>query len=387
MLVYKNAPQKGAFLYTLRSNITLANICFERYTTYLMGNEKTLYTNLHITNQENSEVEITGEITVEATATYRERAIKNLGKDVEMPGFRKGHIPESVLVSKLGEQVVLSEIAELALTDVYTTIVLKNNLKVIGRPNITITKLAPNNPIGFKIVTAVMPEIKLPDYKAEAKDVMSESGSETIEVSDKEVEDTIGQIQKNIAGANKQNETDVAQKEEKLPELNDELVKKLGEYKDVADFKNKLKEQMIKEKQMQARSKMRAKLGDKLIEKSVTSLPKILVESELEKMLGQFKHDVAAMGTPFEKYLEKTNKTEEDLKNDWKVDAEKRAKLQLILNTIATEEKITPEEEGVKKQTDHILEHHKDANEENVRIYVTTLLTNEKVFQFLEEQK
>ena len=38
-------------------------------------------------------------------------------------------------------------------------------LDVISRPVVSITKLARKNPLGFKIKTAVLPVIKLPDYK------------------------------------------------------------------------------------------------------------------------------------------------------------------------------------------------------------------------------
>ena len=53
-----------------------------------MNEEKTLYTNLNIEKKENSEIEVSGEITIEASATYRDKAIKNIGKDMELQGFR-----------------------------------------------------------------------------------------------------------------------------------------------------------------------------------------------------------------------------------------------------------------------------------------------------------
>ena len=61
--------------------------------------------------------------------------------------------------------------------------------------------------------------------------------------------------------------------------------------------------------------------------------------------------------------------------------------MQLVLNQIAIEEKIKPEEDQVKKEVEHLLEHYKDAPEERIKIYVETMLTNEKVFEFLEGKK
>ena len=92
-------------------------------------------------------------------------------------------------------------------------------------------------------------------------------------------------------------------------------------------------------------------------------------------------------GLTYEKYLAEVKKTDEDIKKEWTPIAQKKAKLQLILNKIALEEKIKPEEDQVQKEIEHILSHHKDAPEERVRIFVETMLTNEKVFDFLEKQK
>jgi len=350
-----------------------------------MNDIKTLYDNLNIEKKEHSEVEITGEIPESMCAQFRTKAIKKLEEDVNISGFRKGHIPENILVKKIGEQVVLEEVAQLALSDAYPQIVLKNKLHVIGKPNITITKLAAGNPIGFKIQTAVMPEITLPDCKKIAQEVLKNSQNEKIEITDEDVNGVMLQLRKNKWHIeNKAGDSKKEPEEKDLPEFTDVLVKTLGDFKDVSDFKTKMKENLLAEKKMKAKQKQRAEIGDKIIEQVVTSLPHVLVESELEKMLGQFKNDVAALGTPFEEYLKKINKTEEDLRGEWKVDAEKRAKLQLSLNTIAKKENITAPEEDIKRQTDHVLKHYKDANPESVRIYVTTLITNEKVFEFLE---
>ncbi|MFO7747226.1 MAG: hypothetical protein R6V42_05405, partial [Orrella sp.] len=59
------------------------------------------------------------------------------------------------------------------------------------------------------------------------------------------------------------------------------------------------------------------------------------------------------------------------------------AKTQLILNEIASAENIKPDPEIVEAQTKHLLEHYKDAEPENVRIFVTSQMTNEKTLSFL----
>ena len=76
--------------------------------------------------------------------------------------------------------------------------------------------------------------------------------------------------------------------------------------------------------------------------------------------------------------------TEEDLRKDWRKDAEKRSALQMIFNKIAFAEKLLPEEKEIDTELKHMLEHYKDADPERLSAYVETMLANENVFRFLE---
>jgi FKBP-type peptidyl-prolyl cis-trans isomerase (trigger factor) len=84
-------------------------------------------------------------------------------------------------------------------------------------------------------------------------------------------------------------------------------------------------------------------------------------------------------------YLTHIKKTKEDLKKEWVPGAEKRAKLQLVLNEIAKREKIEADPSLVDAQTDALRAQYKDADEKRVRVYVTSVLTNEAVLKKLEE--
>ena len=113
-------------------------------------------------------------------------------------------------------------------------------------------------------------------------------------------------------------------------------------------------------------------------------MPKVLIESELDKMEGQFKADIAQMGLQPDEYLKHIKKSWEDLRKEWRPDAEKRAKTQLVLQKISLEEKIEPKKEDVEKEIKHLMEHYKEADPERVRAYVEMIFVNEAVIQFLE---
>ncbi len=338
------------------------------------------------------ELEIIGSITAEKMALMREKALKKLKENVELPGFRKGTAPDTLIAQKIGEGSILEEAAEIALTEEYPNILEEHNIDAIGRPEITITKIGIGSDMEFKIKTALMPEVKLADYKKIAEKVISKK-SESVSATDKDVEDVIQNIRENIAhekvhaeagGGHEHNHRKIEDSD--LPEVNDEFAKMLGNFENLEEMKKKIKENLDKEKGLKAKDKRRTDILEKIIEESTIDLPKIVVDGEMEKMLAQFKDDVAKSGISYEDYLKHIKKTEEDLRVEWKEPALKRAKSQVILNTIAKDESITPKEEDVKKEMEHILANYKEADRFRVRMYVETFLTNELVFQFLEKQ-
>ncbi len=347
-----------------------------------------------------SEVEIEGEIEAGVFETYFSKAVKRIGDDLKIDGFRKGKVPENVLLSKIPEAQILGEMAEMALSESYPKILEDEKIDAISRPEIEITKLARNNPLEFKIKTAVMPEIGLPDYKEISKKVVSEIAKEekNTEATEKEIEDTIMDIRKSRAPkvhmaeeakehVHKEGEEHVHDEiPQELPEFNDDFVQALGPFKDVKDFKEKLKENIKLEKENQAKEKTRLKIVEKIIDDLKVELPEILVEVELDKILYRMESDITQMGLKFEDYLKHLGKTIEDLRKEFRNDAEKKAKLALVLNEIAKNEKIIADPEQVANEVAMILEHYKDADPERAKMHAENVLTNEKVFQFLENQ-
>src|SRR3989344_7093521 len=89
-----------------------------------------------------SEVEIEGELEIEIFESYFTKALKKLGEILKLDGFRKGKIPENVLLSNIPEIGVLEEMANLALGEHYPKIIEAEKLDAVGRPEISITKLA-----------------------------------------------------------------------------------------------------------------------------------------------------------------------------------------------------------------------------------------------------
>jgi trigger factor len=312
-----------------------------------MSEHTPYYEQCTIEKQGNSEVRITAEIPVSVVRAHRTKAMNALRKEFELDGFRKGHVPESMILEKIGEQGVLEEVADQVLGSAYAEIVEDNKLDVVGRPQVTVTKLAPENPIGFTITVAVYPEVSLPDYKKLAKDVReSVEDPEKVSVADGDVQKELERLHGMMTeGEKKSKEKDVEKEHKEVADtkdavaedapLDDAFAQKMGDFKTLDELRAKIKEGMMIEKKQKAREKRRLAILDAILEKVDIALPNVFVEGELQQMYSEFSERVARAGMEMKEYLQHIQKTEEDIRKEWRTDAEKRAKVEVVLAEIA----------------------------------------------------
>ncbi len=346
-----------------------------------MEEQKKKYQHVTVGAVKHSMVEIEGEITSETFETYRKQALEEIKKNFEMPGFRKGNVPEHILEKNINTKHLLEDAAYSALQEVYPEIVVDHNIKVLTAPTIAITKLAEGSPVGFKISVGIVPEFKLPNYKKIADGIMKKE--EKITVEEKEVEAIIKQIQIMRAPLKpKEKETDPD--EAVTPELTEEFVKTLGDFKSVEDFKNNIKENLAHEKTLESKRNKREELAKKLIESTTIEIPSVLLDEEVTHIKEKIESEIKKYNVTKEEYFKKIRKTEETLLKEQREFVENQYKTKLILKKIAEEEKIKPTEEEVEHEFNHVIEQYKDADPYRIYGYVQEMLINEKVLTFLE---
>ncbi|MFA6445710.1 MAG: trigger factor [Candidatus Paceibacterota bacterium] len=328
-----------------------------------------------------SQIELEIQIESKDLSPLEKEVLKDLIANAEIPGFRKGHAPEPMIRSKIGDLSIFERAAENAIEIIAPNILDTEAKNSIGMPRIAITKIAIGNPLVFTMTIAIFPEVTLPDYKKIAE-TENKKKKEEITVTEKEVDEAIDRIMHMMQGKHEHKE---GEKHDHGP-ITDEIVKKLGDFKDVADFRVKLTLNIKQDKEHKARDKKRVEIAEAIISKTKAEIPEVLVESELNKMESQFSEDVARMGVKMEDYLKHVKKTVTDLRREWTPDSEKRAMLQLVLGAIAEKEKIVAEEKDVLAELEHMMKHYKDADPLRARAYIESLLRNEKVLKFLETQ-
>ncbi len=129
--------------------------------------------------------------------------------------------------------------------------------------------------------------------------------------------------------------------EKSLPEVNDEFVPKLGEFKTVDEFKKQIEEDLKSQKESEVTEKFKDDLVRELAEISKIPVPEILIEDQKRSIEMDMQQNLMYSGLTLEQYLERLGKTREEwLEGDVKKAAEDRVKAGLALAEVSKVEKI-----------------------------------------------
>lgn len=108
-------------------------------------------------------------ITVEVDAADFEKAIKKAyDKDknrFNIPGFRKGHAPLSMIEKMFGEQVFYEDALNVVLDETYPDAAKESQLDIVSRPEIGVDQIGKGKNLIYTATVAVKPEVKLGEYK------------------------------------------------------------------------------------------------------------------------------------------------------------------------------------------------------------------------------
>jgi len=92
-------------------------------------------------------------------------AIQELGKKINLPGFRPGQAPLDLVERNIGQARILEAAADKAIARTLSEIIQKEKIVFINQPKIDILKLAKGNPLVFIAIFTLLPKVKLGDYK------------------------------------------------------------------------------------------------------------------------------------------------------------------------------------------------------------------------------
>ena len=183
-------------------------------------------------------------------------------------------------------------------------------------------------------------------------------------------------------------------KEKEVPELNEDFVKTVGNYKTLDDFKKDIKDKLVKQIETLNKNNYELKLLEKVTDICEVKVPKVLIEREVEYMMKSLEDDLKSKDLSLKDYYKNIKNDEEKVKKEYEIVAEKRIKQELVLDKIRQTEKIKVSEKEVKGKIKTIA---KDMKQDALKVEATFKKNNnldglkesikrEKIIDFLNKK-
>jgi trigger factor len=122
-----------------------------------------------------------------------DKAYREVGRQVRIPGFRPGRVPPPVIDRRVGRDVVLSQAVNDAIPDLYAKAVADGDIYALGQPEVEITSLDDGKELTFTVEVDIRPKFELPDFST-----LSVTVDDTL-VSPDEVAEYLGSLQERFA--------------------------------------------------------------------------------------------------------------------------------------------------------------------------------------------
>ncbi|MFW6036000.1 MAG: trigger factor [Halothermotrichaceae bacterium] len=183
-------------------------------------------------------------------------------------------------------------------------------------------------------------------------------------------------------------------KEKILPELNDDFVKEVSEFDTLEELKEDIESNLSEQKEDRAQREFEDGLIEKISGNAKVEVPDTLVENELDMMFHNLSYSLSTQGLNPEQYFNHMGMNENTWRENNKDEAKKRAKSNLVLETIAEKEGIEVTDEEINER----LEEMADGSEKSPDEFKAYLqmngqldglvhsMTIKKTIDFLEEQ-
>ncbi|HHQ0829626.1 TPA: trigger factor [Listeria innocua] len=146
-------------------------------------------------------------------------------------------------------------------------------------------------------------------------------------------------------------------KTKEVPALDDELAKDIDEEVETLDeLKEKISKRLQEAKEDSVAQAKQEEVIAKAVENAEVDIPHAMVHHEADHLMNHFAQDLQAQGLTPELYYQFTGQTEEAMHAQMEKDAEKRVKMNLVLEAIAEAENIEPTEEAIDEEISTLAE-------------------------------
>ena len=177
-------------------------------------------------------------------------------------------------------------------------------------------------------------------------------------------------------------------KKKELPKMDDEFAKDVSEFDTLDELKNSIKEKLDTQNVEKAKYETESEAIKAVCENAKLDIPNGMVEVEIDNMMRDMETRLSYQGLNMNQYLQMMNKTENDVRDNFRGQATESIKTRLVLEAIVKAEKIeaTPEEitEKIKEMASQYGRKEEELQEnEQLKEYLSASIENEKAIDFI----
>ena len=178
-------------------------------------------------------------------------------------------------------------------------------------------------------------------------------------------------------------------KKKELPKLDDEFAKDVSEFDTLDELKEDIKAKLEKQNADKEKYETEEAVVKALCENVKVDIPSGMVETEVDRMLNDFKQRLSYQGLKLDQYLKMLGKTEEEMRKEYEPQAIEGIKSRLAIEAVIKAEKIEATDKEIEDKMKEMAKNYGKENDEeflkneNVRNYIKEGLESEKAIDFL----
>jgi len=264
--------------------------------------------------------------------TYELLVVKAV-EETEVEGFRKGKAPKDMVLEKVGVSNLYGDLVNALLRTFYPQALKETSVSPVSNPKVEINQFDIDKDFIFTATVAVRPDIKVGDYITPLKESYN------------------------------------AQLDEKKKENQEKISK--GEQ--IQDIHLHLSPNEV---------------IDQIVKVSELEVPDLLVDEETDRMLSKLINQAQSIGLSLDQYLKSQNKTSDELRNEYKVIAEKNIKAEFALGQIIKDKDVEISDEQILETLKAGGFENAEARMENLyeKLYVKSILQKNKIISEIIEE-
>jgi len=176
-------------------------------------------------------------------------------------------------------------------------------------------------------------------------------------------------------------------KDEKLPELNNELAQQIGaDFKDLDALKDEVTTKLKERAEEKAKIDFENKIVQAVVDASQVNFPPVMIETEIDHILNEQARQLQWNEKGLEGYLKRVNKTVEQLREEMRPTAEKRITASLALGKLAEEEKVQVSDDEIDTEIEQMVGRTLEKKEE-LQIFLNSEQSRSSIKQVLMIRK